>query len=152
VLLGVFVVPEGHVRHAGGLLVEVLPGVGDDEARQLAERVRSLGTITTRLREGDKPAKWLTRLFPDGCQVLGRTPVRFLCGCSIDRVERALKLLGAAEIRDMLASEDDPVTVECQFCRQAYEVRHVRLRELLDEVQQETGSWNDRLGETETSH
>lgn len=152
VLLGVFAVPQGRVQHAGGLLVEVLPGVRDDEAEELADRVRELGTITARLREGDGPRTWLARLFPEGCQVLGRTPIRFLCGCSMDRVERALKLLGASEIDDMIRSEADPVTVECQFCHQTYEVLHDRLLELLEEVDDETGGRSADLVDFETEH
>lgn len=138
--LGVFVVPEGQVVHAGGYLIQVLPGVNDEEAAALAERVRALGTVTDRLRAGENHRQWLEHLFPDGFEEVGRTQVRFHCGCSADRVERALKLLGAAELSDLVSqSLAEPVVLTCEFCRTNYPISRDRLGELLLEVETAPG-------------
>jgi len=139
VVLGVYVTAEATVGNAGGFLVQLLPGVSDEEAELLAERVRSVGAVTSRLMAGEGPGRWIETLFPEGYRVLERTPLRFHCGCSMERVETALKLLGPAEIRQLLASEDRPVTLTCEFCRKAYEIPDRRLGELLREVREELG-------------
>ncbi len=141
VALGVHVLPENRVEHAGGYLVQLLPGVGDDEAAALAARVAELGAVTPRMREGEGPQAWLERLFPGGIEILERVPVRFHCGCSRDRVERALKLLGAGEVRSLLEqSRTEPVALTCEFCRTAYTVPPEDLRRLLAEIEEETGT------------
>lgn len=140
VLLGVFVVPTPSVQHAGGLMVQLLPGVSDAEARELARRVAGLETVTTQLRAGRGPKDWLWALFPEDLELLDTTPAFFRCGCSRERVERALKLLGEAEIRSLLdQSLVEPVELVCGFCRTAYTVPRDDLARLLLEVEQESG-------------
>ncbi len=140
VLLGVFVVPTPSVQHAGGLMVQLLPGVSDAEARELSRRVAGLETVTSQLRAGRGPEDWLRALFPDDLEILDTTPAFFHCGCSRDRVERALKLLGEAEIRPLLdRSLTEPVTLTCGFCKAVYEVPRDDLARLLLEVEQESG-------------
>ncbi len=136
--LGVFVVPEGRVAHAGGWLVQLLPGVSDDEAEALADRVRRLGPVTAQLRAGRGPEAWLGDLFAGGFEVLGRTPVRFECGCSRERVEKALRLLGPAEIRSLLdeaRGKSEPAELRCEFCRATYPVSPADLERLLREAE-----------------
>ncbi len=140
VVLGVYVGSEGRVGNAGGLLVQLLPGVSDDEAEELTGRIRELGPVTARLLVGSGPADWLARLFPEGCRTLGETPVRFVCGCSQERVETAVKLLGAAEIGRILAEARGGSTrLTCEFCRTDYSVAPDRLEELLSEIAGELG-------------
>jgi len=140
VLLGVFVVPEGAVRHAGGLLVQLLPGVSDTEAQELVRRVEGLGTVTSQMRAGKGPGDWLKALFPGDLEILDSAPAFFHCGCSRDRVERALKLLGEREISSLLdQSLAEPVALTCGFCRTVYEVPRDDLARLLLEVEQESG-------------
>jgi len=139
--LGVFVVPEGYVQHAGGYLVQLLAGVSESEAAELAQTVAGLGTVTTRMREGRGPEGWLQQLFPDGFEIVGRSSVCFRCGCSRDRVERAVKLLGAGEVRSLLdQSLIDPVTLTCGFCKTPYIVPRDDLARLLLEVETETST------------
>ena len=138
VVLGVHVVPEGRVDHAGGYVLQLLPGVPEATAREISRRVLALGPVTGLLQNGETPEEWLRQLLPEGLEILDRTPARFLCGCSMDRVERALKLLGETEIRSMLDEGGDrEVVLTCEFCRTAYPVPRARLRKLLAEVREE---------------
>ncbi len=43
----------------------------------------------------------------------------FRCSCSRERVERALRIAGKAEIESILAERDD-VEVTCEFCNRTY--------------------------------
>jgi molecular chaperone Hsp33 len=135
VALGVMVVPEGRVSHAGGLLVQLMPGMPEDSAVGLEERLRSLGEVSAQLRSGNGPLEWLGRIFPGGYEISERRPVAFRCGCSLDRVERALKLLGAGEIRQLLeGAAAKPAEVVCEFCRTRYHLPRAELARLLLEL------------------
>jgi molecular chaperone Hsp33 len=136
VLLGVHVVPEGRVGHSGGLMIQLLPGVSDDEAAELASRVRDLGPVTSKMAAGAGPVSWLEEIFVEDLAVLETNPVRFFCGCSRERVETALMLLGADEIRAMIAdSGGDPTVMHCGFCRSEYSVTVATLQQLLQGIQ-----------------
>lgn len=138
VALGVHVLPEVAVDQAGGFLVQLLPGVTEQEAEDLSGRVKALAPVTTLLRRGEGPEVWFERLFPEGVRVLERFPVRFHCGCSRDRVEGALKLLGVEEIRSLMeTSRANAVGLTCEFCRTEYAVSTEDLARLLLEVETE---------------
>ncbi len=144
VVLGVHVVPEGHVAHAGGYMLQLLPGVPDATAREITRRMLALGPVTGLLQQGESPEDWLRQLLPDDLEILERTPARFHCGCSMDRVERALKLLGQVEIESLLEDHPEgPVVLTCEFCRTVYPVPPGRLVELLEEVRGETPAEGD---------
>lgn len=138
VLLGVHVVPKGRVDHSGGLLIQLLPGVRDEEAKELSTRVRGLGAVTSQLAAGSRPQDWLRELFGADLEVLETQPVRFFCGCSVERVETALLLLGADEVRSLIAgSNGEPTVLSCGFCRTSYPVPVPTLERLLRQL--ETG-------------
>ena len=61
VALGVYVVPEARVSHAGGIMIQLMPGVSETEADVLQQRMAELGTITSLLRAGQGPEAWLGR-------------------------------------------------------------------------------------------
>jgi len=141
VVFGVLVVPEGRVDISGGMLIQLLPGVSDDEADALAARLGELGALSSRIADGDGPREWLATVFPEGCTILDEVPVRFHCGCSSKKVEAALKLLGVGEIRAAMDEDNERRAVlTCGFCHHEYIVAHERLRELLAEVDSERRS------------
>lgn len=138
VLLGVHVHPQAGVDHAGGLLVQLLPGVSQMQAELLTGRIEELGTLTERMAEGDGPAAWLAKVFPEGSWILEQKDVEFRCGCSMERVETALKLLGADEIRAIVEDcEGQPAVLGCGFCRTDYRVDRTTLEALLRELETE---------------
>jgi molecular chaperone Hsp33 len=137
-VLGVLAVPAGRIEVAGGLLLQLLPGVSDDEAAALGERVRAIGSLSARLVEGDGPSEWLAEVFSEGCSILEQVPVRFHCGCSTERVETVLKMLGIGEIRAAMDEDNNRrAVVTCGFCRTAYQLPRERLLELISEVEAE---------------
>lgn len=141
VILGVRTLRTGRIGSAGGLLVQLFPGVSDEEAEELTDRIRELGAVSERLAEDLGPREWLARLFPEGASILEETSVRFFCGCSMDRVEAALKLLGVDEIREVAGEgTGDGAVVVCGFCRKTYAVALERLSELITEVETELPS------------
>jgi molecular chaperone Hsp33 len=133
VVLSVSVERNGEVSAASGLLLQLLPGVTEDEARELTARVEGMGSLA---EAGGGPSQWLGSLFPEGFDDVETIPVEFRCGCSRDRVLSALKLIGAREVGGLLrdAERGTPAVLTCEFCRTPYEVSTAELRAVLDEI------------------
>lgn len=120
--IGVFVRSDGSVEAAGGYLVQLMPGISDGDAEAIESTIQSLPHPTTMLREGDTPEQILDRIFADGYDVLGQSKVRFHCPCSRERAERALVLLGAAELEALREKDEEQGHSEmvCEFCKTEY--------------------------------
>lgn len=130
--IGVFVVPDGSVDAAGGYLVQLLPGLDDDEISAIEQRISALPHPTALIREGTTPEQVLERIFPEGFTVLDRYPVRFHCPCSRERFERAIVSLGEAEVARIIEEEKEDFTeVVCHFCNEAYRFTPDEMREIL---------------------
>jgi molecular chaperone Hsp33 len=65
--------------------------------------------------------------------------VRFHCGCSFDRVLGALKLLGEAELQDMI-EKDGGAEATCHFCNEVYQASSAQLAELIGDLRSNSGS------------
>src|ERR671933_1844371 len=120
VLLGVLVGTQG-VKASGGLLLQILPKAARDEAlvQTLEERAQLIqqSGFTSLLHEGKTLAEIFQQLLGDmNLVILPEVKmVRFHCGCSFDRVLGALKMLGEAELQDMI-EKDNGAEATCHFC------------------------------------
>lgn len=141
-VLGVFVGADG-VTAAGGILVQVLPKVARDEAlvQTLESRVSALSGFTPLLQAHKTLPEILDQLLGDmGLQILPQTQmVRFHCRCSFDRVLGALKMLGEAELQDMI-EKDNGAEATCHFCGEVYQASSHQLAQLIVALQAESGS------------
>lgn len=131
--IGVFVETTGEVEAAGGYIIQLMPGIKESEAEAIEHVIRDLPHPTTMLRSGDSPEAILGRIFTDGLQILESKPVRFHCPCSKERAERALLLLGADEIREIVLAdrEKGATEVTCHFCLARYEITIEELEGLI---------------------
>jgi molecular chaperone Hsp33 len=130
--IGVFVVPEGYVEAAGGFLVQLLPGLSDDEIAAVEREIAALPHPTSMIRDGLSPRQVLERIFPGGFELLDEYPVRFLCPCSRERFESAIVTLGGPEIQRLIEEEEKDFTeVVCHFCNEAYRFSPDQMREIL---------------------
>lgn len=123
--------PEA-LGQVAGVLLQPLPD-GDRElfqalARELPERFAR--AVREAPHEG--AAALLRRLFEgrEDLEVMSRYPLAFRCGCSRERVHRALLSMGRAELEDVLA-KDGKAEVTCEFCTTQYVVTEDELRGLL---------------------
>lgn len=138
-MLGVFVGAEG-VTASGGLLLQVMPKAATDEAlvETLASRVESLKGFTPLLKAGKTLPDIFQELLGDmGLTILPeRQIVRFHCGCSSERMLRALKMLGAEELQDMIET-DDGAEATCHFCNEVYLASADQLADLIVELREQ---------------
>ncbi|MBE3589829.1 MAG: Hsp33 family molecular chaperone HslO [Firmicutes bacterium] len=120
VALGVLVDPDGSVRAAGGAIVEVLPGAGEETVARLEDNIARLGGVSRFVdRGGDADAIAAAVLGDLGFRRLAERPVVFRCRCSRERLAAALVALGEAEL-DSMAREDGGAELRCRFCGAVY--------------------------------
>jgi molecular chaperone Hsp33 len=137
-LLGVFVGSEG-VAAAGGILLQLLPKAAQDQAliTLLEGRLSPLKStgFTPLLKAGKSLGNIFTELLGDlGLVIFPEVQmVRFDCRCSFERVMGALKMLGEAELQDMIA-EDDGAEATCHFCGEVYQASAADLSQLIEDL------------------
>lgn len=139
-VVGVFVGAEG-VTASGGILIQVLPKASTDDAlvKTLESRVAKLAGFTPLLQEGKTLPEMLEQLLGDMDLVIFPEVqmLRFHCGCSFDRVLGALKMLGVAELQDMI-EKDHGAEATCHFCGEVYQASSDELARLIDDLQAES--------------
>ncbi|GAC1459119.1 MAG: Hsp33 family molecular chaperone HslO [Chamaesiphon sp.] len=139
-VVGVFVSAEG-VTASGGLLIQVLPKAATDEAlvEILESRVATLSGFTPLLQAGKTLPEIFTQLLGDMNLVIFPEVqmVRFSCSCSFDRVLGALKMLGEAELQDMI-EKDDGAEATCHFCGEVYQASRDELTQLIEDLRTES--------------
>jgi len=128
--LGVALDGQAAIVEAGGFLVQALPKADDAEIGALLERIGTLPPLTELLRDGG-PELLVRELFGDlPYNMLETRELFFRCGCTREKVERALLSLGAAELGEML-DQDNGAQVACEFCKQGYQFEPAELKALI---------------------
>jgi molecular chaperone Hsp33 len=130
--VGVFVEPDARVVAAGGYLIQLLPGLVDDEVAAIEREIAALPHPTALIRDGMTPEQILERVVPAGYMWLHRYPVRVHCPCSRERFEAAIVSLGDEEVERIIAEEEHEATeVVCHFCNEAYYFTPREMQEIL---------------------
>ena len=118
--VGVYVASDQTVQAAGGYLVQALPGVDDEVLVRLERTVRELPSPTELVRAGLSADAIADRLL-EGIGSRGRqhSNPEFHCGCDVEKIRRAVMLLGRAETR-AIAAKRERIEVRCEFCATDY--------------------------------
>ncbi|MCI9048507.1 MAG: Hsp33 family molecular chaperone HslO [Hungatella sp.] len=131
VALGVLMNKDNTVRQAGGFMIQLMPGATEEVIGKLEERIGAVSSVTSLLDEGMSPEQILEELLAGmDVEITDRMDVRFYCGCTRKRVEKALVSIGKKELEDMIR-EGKPIEMNCHFCNAAYEFSVEELKELL---------------------
>ena len=129
--LGVLVDRDQSVKSAGGYLIQLMPGAGEDTIAKVEGGVMAAGPVSTILEQNDDPEALLRTVMSDfDLKILETCPVSYKCYCSRQRVERALISLGKPELEQMLA-EQGGCQLTCQFCDAVYDFSADDLRALI---------------------
>jgi molecular chaperone Hsp33 len=132
VSLGVFVEPEqGRITAAGGFLIQVLPGAGEEVIAALERSVAATPHVTELIRRGEDAQGLLgVALGALDFEILERRPVEFRCTCSLERARRIVTALGREEVEDML-EKDKGAELTCHFCSAVYYLDEEALTQIL---------------------
>ena len=132
--LGVLVDRDQSVKAAGGYIIQLLPGAGEDTIAKVEGGVLAAGAVTALLAGNDDPEALLRRVLSDfDVEILETSPVAYRCYCSRERVERALISLGAEELEKIVA-EQEGCELTCQFCDAVYRYSREELENLATQI------------------
>ena len=132
--LGVLVDRDRSVLTAGGYLIQLLPGAGEDVITKVEGGILAAGAVTSLLREDGSPASLLRRVLPDfDLEILETSPIGYRCTCSRERMERALISLGPEELRSLI-DDQDHADLTCRFCDNVQHFSREQLEALLSNM------------------
>ncbi len=128
--LGVLLDQQG-VMHAGGYLIQAMPGAGPEVIDWLERRIGGFPEVTYWLDEQFTPAQILD-LFAgrEDLRYLEVKPSRYQCTCSRDRMAQALLTLSRVDYAELM--DDDGATLHCEFCNQDYHFSSEELKEMAE--------------------
>ena len=130
-LVSVGVLVNGNVvLKAGGLLIQPLPECEESVLEQLELRSPMFASISREMTYAPKEQlieDWFRGLEPE---LLERTPLSYRCGCSRERMEKALISLGRKELQTLI-DEDKGAELGCHFCHSRYAFTTDELKDLL---------------------
>ena len=132
--LGVLVDRDQSVKAAGGYLIQLLPGAGEDVISKVEGGVMAAGSVTGLLRENDDPEAILRKVLSDfDLDILEKSPVEYRCYCSRERMERALISLGPQQLESLI-EEQGSAELRCQFCDNVQTFTRQQLEALLSNM------------------
>jgi molecular chaperone Hsp33 len=130
VALGVLVDTDGSVIVAGGFIIQLLPGVTDDEIDMIERKISQLPQITALLDQGESLEEILNWVI-EPVSVMETMDIHFRCKCSRERVAQTLVSLGKEELEGII-QEDGKAEVVCHFCNEGYQFDKDELTVLLE--------------------
>lgn len=130
IALGVALNKDMSISHAGGYMVQLLPGAEDSFIDKLEEKIANIRSITELLQGGMNPHQIIKLIYEDmhsenpddliePYQILEEQEVKFDCNCNKEKFYKGLITLGKAEI-DKILEHEHKLEVECHFCRTKY--------------------------------
>ena len=129
--LGVLINTDQSVLCAGGYLIQLLPGAGEEAISSIEAGVARVGSVTEALHSGLDAEGLLGQVLSDfELEIVERQDVEYRCYCSRDRVTRALISMGREEMSAMIR-EQGKAELTCQFCDKVYRYSREELEELL---------------------
>ena len=132
--LGVLVDRDQSVKAAGGYIIQLLPGAGEDTIAKVEGGVMAAGPVTALLAENDDPEALLRTVLSDfEVEILETSPIEYRCYCSRERVERALISLGREELESILR-EQGGCELTCQFCDKVHIFTAEELQAIIDQL------------------
>ena len=132
VALGVLVNERGMVKHAGGFILQMMPGASDEIADQLTDRLSGFTSVTSAFDQGLTVEELIDGLLT-GYQpeILEKKPVSFRCDCSREKTYGMIEALPKTEIQAMIDEDHDQEAV-CRFCGRRYYFTVEELKGMLE--------------------
>lgn len=130
--LGVLIDPDSSVIVSGGFIIQLLPGLSDQEIDAIEQAVGQLPPVTSLLDQGlglDEMLRWIV---PD-VKVMEEMEIKFSCNCSRERVERTLISLGKEELAG-LQDDGKDTEVVCDFCNEKYVFTDEEISEIIKQL------------------
>ncbi|AUX85479.1 Hsp33 family molecular chaperone HslO [Acinetobacter tandoii] len=113
-------------QRSGGLLIQLLPRISEEEQQRIDEDLWPRLTMLTETLKADELTELaaneiLYRLYnEEDVRLPEIEQLKFGCTCSKDRCANALQQIGVEAVRETLEHQN-PITMDCQFCNTQYQ-------------------------------
>lgn len=140
VSLGVYLDTNGKVQVAGGVLIEVMPGVEEELVEKIQSNYEKNKPNISRMLMDGAQAVDLVKPFLEGIEFTElehEYTLDYHCPCTKDRVVRALETLGEEELQDMVQKNEN-ADVTCQICGRPYTVSVAEIQDIKNRLHKST--------------
>lgn len=120
------------VKAAGGFIIQLLPGLSDEEIGEIEERLSQLPPFTTLLEQGLELDEILATVL-GSVKVLDSMELHLTCKCSREKVADTLVSLGVQELERLL-EEDGQVELKCHYCNDTYLFQEPELHGIIEQI------------------
>lgn len=121
----------GKITSAGGFMLQALPGASAEEIKEIEQQVQHLGNLAQEVAQERDPIHLLSKIFQNTAfNILETTDLKWACSCSWERIQRALYLIGATELENILKEQGEAV-LKCDFCCKEYRADGEMLKKLI---------------------
>lgn len=133
VSLGVLVGKDISCKAAGGFMIQVLPDAKEEDIVKIEKALENLEPVSTMIDKGMKPEDIMNRVLGEfEMEILEKSPLKYYCNCSREKIESVIISLGRGEI-EAIIEEDEQAEVVCHFCDTKYQFGKDDLQKFLDE-------------------
>ncbi|NBI30832.1 Hsp33 family molecular chaperone HslO [Chengkuizengella marina] len=129
VSVGVLVDQDTSIRKAGGFIIQLMPGLSDEEITTIEQSLSQIKPVTELLEESKTLEQILQEVLPS-VQIMDQMDVKFRCQCNREKVQDTLVSLGEVELKKII-TEDGQAEVVCHFCNEKYQFNAEDLEKLI---------------------
>jgi molecular chaperone Hsp33 len=122
---------KGEITHAGGILIQALPGAPENAIDLLEDNLKKLLPLSDQYCNDLYIDDLLIEVArPLAVKEVGKVPVHFFCRCTKDRFMNALSLLNIDELEEMQTSTQELV---CHYCNKKYFITSKEIKSLVSD-------------------
>ncbi len=133
VALGVKVNEDNSILHAGGFILQRMPGCPEETIEKIEQRLKTLPSMTDLLEAHKTPEDIVALITENDHQLLHILNLSYACDCHKEKFERGLISLGKEQLETLLI-EDKSIETICHFCQTKYHFNEAELKALIEET------------------
>ena len=124
--LGVLVDTDLSCKAAGGIIIQLLPFADDETVTKIEKNIPFLANVSRLFDKGMSNEEIMDLALQDiEYDLFDEIDVDYLCTCSRERMEKAMKSIDKKELRNMFDEQiaegkDEVLEVVCRFCNTKY--------------------------------
>lgn len=119
VVLGVMMGPDGEVRGAGGVIVQILGGLEEEIVDVLEQRIHGLANLSELMTAGATAEDLLKHVCGDEARVIDEKSTKYHCDRGRSYYAERLAALDARSLHDLF-EDDESIELTCEFTRETF--------------------------------
>ena len=130
-LLSIFYNRDGEVAGAGGLLLQTMPGAGEELAERLEKLIWDFPSPGEQFSKGREVKQLLIDRFNSfSPNIHAEHRVEFMCHCNREKIRRLLAMLPLDELKELSDNGPFPFETTCRHCNTPYEFSRRDIRSI----------------------